>query len=360
MTKVLRGLFILILVGIVGLAGAGWYLAGLLMFRDKPRDVWANPEPPSCAAWMRDVAYADLRAGAQKGSSVDFPCDEALALPHDSFEARASTGMRIHYNVYAATTKVDAYAGAPAGSPARVGPPILLHIHGVSGNFLHGARYFKAAERMGFQLAAMDLSNHGLSEHDGRGAAYGCREDADVTAVIDDIKTRFPARDIYIHSTSMGAMALANVFPRLMASDATDHRIVAATLENPIPSVRDIVVKSPLTPPVPQILLSTGIALAGWRAGYNFDTCRPIDNMRFARIPLLVQWSQKDTLVPRELNDLFYASLPADVPHTLEVFPEGAHSAVWNGDPERYERETVANWREGLRYRASFSIGKIR
>jgi pimeloyl-ACP methyl ester carboxylesterase len=213
------------------------------------------------------------------------------------------------------------------------------------------------AERLGFQLAAMDLSNHGLSQRDGMGAAYGCREDADVVAVVGDLMERHPQRDLYLHATSMGAMALANAIPRLMALD-TGRRIVALSLENPIPSVRDVVTRSPHRPPVPDAFLDLALLVAGWRAGYNFESCRPLDNVRFAKRPVLVQWSQRDDLVPRELVEEFVSALPGDIPRRLEVFSDGGHSAVWNGDPVAYEAQTKENWLVGLRVRDELLLGR--
>lgn len=335
MTMVLRGFFILILVGIAGVGASAYYLSGLLLFRDKPRSEWATLQAPRCSPWLENTAYADLREGAPAGKPVDFPCAEASTLPHASFVVKASTGMEVAYKVY---------GNAVPTSDA----PLFLHVHGVSGNSLHGARYFKMAERLGFQLVAMDLSNHGESQRDGKGAAYGCREDADVVAVVEDLLSRFPGRDLYLHATSMGAMALTNALPRLLASPAAEARIVAVSLENPISSVRDVVLKSPQTPPVPGVLIDIGLLVAGWRAGYNFDSCRPIDNAKFVRVPVLVQWSEKDDLVPREMIDAFFAALPADVPRALEVFPGGGHSAVWNGNPPLYEAQTAENWLKGV------------
>lgn len=376
MAKVLRGVFILILVGAVGVAGAGWYLSGLLLFREKPRAAWRTQQEPECSPWMRNVAFADLRVGAPDGKALDATCEDAMALPHESRTVKAENGFDIHYNVYANPTGADAYAATGPGSTTGAengaspegadtgnagdggrGAPLFLHVHGVSGNFLHGARYFQMASRLGFQLVAMDLSNHGRSSRNGKGAAYGCREQLDVVAVVDDLKARYPGRDIYLHATSMGAMAVANALPRLMADDS-QRRIVALSLENPIPSVREIVTESPYRPPVPDGLIDVGLAIAGWRAGFNFESCKPSDTVRFARVPVLVQWSEKDDLVTRSLTNAFMAALPADVPHVLEIFPGGGHSAVWNGDPERYEAQTRANWREGLRWRGERLLGR--
>ncbi|MCA2962169.1 MAG: alpha/beta fold hydrolase [Silvanigrellales bacterium] len=335
MTKVLRGLFILILVGIAGVGASAFYLSGLLLFRDKPRSDWATVKTPQCSTWLETVAYADLREGAPRAKPIDLSCEEGTRLEHSLFSVKAITGMDIAYKVYKSALP----------SPEA---PLFLHVHGVSGNSLHGARYLKMAERLGFQLVAMDLSNHGESQRDGKGAAYGCREEADVVAVVEDLLRRFPGRDLYLHASSMGAMSLTNALPRLLASEATAAHIVAVSLENPISSVRDVVTKSPLTPPVPGFLLDMGILVAGWRAGYNFDTCRPIDNAKFVRVPVLVQWSEKDDLVPRAMIEDFFAALPSDVPRTLEIFPGGGHSAVWNGNPTLYEEQTAENWRKGV------------
>lgn len=335
MTMVLRGFFILILVSIAGLGISAYYLSGLLLFRDKPRSEWATPAAPQCSRWMNTSAYADLREGAPEGQPVDFPCSEASALPHTPSRVKASTGMEIAYKVYETPSPGD-------------NKPLFLHIHGVSGNHLHGARYLKMAERLGFQLVAMDLSNHGDSQRNGEGAAYGCREDADVVAVVEDLLTRYPSRNLYLHSTSMGAMALTNALPRLLAAPKASDRIVAVSLENPISSVRDVVTQSPQTPPVPRVLIDLGLLVAGWRAGYNFDACQPIEAAKFVRVPVLVQWSEKDDLVPRPMIDAFFEALPADTHKTLEIFPGGGHSAVWNGNPPLYEDQTATNWRKGL------------
>jgi pimeloyl-ACP methyl ester carboxylesterase len=348
MSKALRGVtFLLVVVGAV-VFGGGWYLSGMLLFRDKPMDYWQKPQKPACSPWMVDWAFADLRTeSVPPRASVDDQCPRALEYPKTSHGIKASHGLDVHYNVFDNPIRASAYGNTESAGTL---PPLFLHIHGVSGNWAHGARYFKMASRLGFQLVAMDLSNHGESGRDGKGAAYGCREDADVAAVVNDLKSKFPGRDLYLHATSMGAMSLLNAMPFLMSNNS-DGRIVAITLENPIPSVREIVMKSPYRPPVPDAFISMALAFASWRAGHNFDTCRPLDSAGSVRVPTLVQWSEKDEMVPRELVESVVNALPADVPHRFETFPRGGHSAVWNGDPLKYEEQTLANWQEGLEWR---------
>lgn len=350
----LTGTFVL---GASALGGAANHLSDLLLFRERPKEEWTNPQKPACSQWMREYAYADLTQGTPGSKPVDFTCEEALAHPGESFKVSSDSGMAVHYKVYQNPRDGDAYAGFP--QMAAKAPPFLLHIHGVSGSHLHGARYFKMASRLGFQLVAMDLSNHGLSEHNGKGAGYGCRESPDVLAVIGALLRSSPDRDILIHATSMGAMALGNAASQLTALDAR-HRIVAAVIENPIPSVRRVVDESPHRPPVPAFLIDVGMALAHARSGYNFEACRPIDGYKGLTLPAAVLHAQPDDLVPEKLAREVFNSLPKALPNVYKVYPRGSHSAVWNGSPAEYEADVMDIWRTGLRYRSEGLLGQTR
>ena len=338
MLKLWRAIQISVVLGVLAIFGLAYYLSNMLLFFGKPKEEWNVSQPPTCSEWLRTKAYADLSNDevAKLAKPLNLDCEEARALAKQDFEIQSSSGLKIHYVVYPSVL-------ADQGKE----PPIFLHIHGVSGNYLHGTRYLKAAERMGFQLAAMDLGNHGLSQKTGQGAAYGCREDVDVLAVVNDLRKRYPERLLYLHSTSMGAMTLANALPLFSSSEASEG-IVAMSFENPIPSVRDVVVNTPKRPPVPEVLLDLAILVAGWRAGYNFDSCRPMDNLKYASVPILVQYSMKDDLVTLPVVQKFMMNIPSNVPSKLEIFQEGSHSAVWNASPDLYEQQTLENFKLGL------------
>jgi pimeloyl-ACP methyl ester carboxylesterase len=334
--KIWQGFKYLVVIALLACLGVAYYLSETLLYFRKPKSEWEISKRPECAEWLDKKAYADLSSPekAANPTPIDLSCAQALAEPKEDFEVQSSSGLKIHYVVYPTPLKIE-------------DPPLFLHIHGISGNYLHGSRYLKAAERMGFQLVAMELGNHGMSQKTGSGAAYGCREDVDVLAVVDDLRKRFPDRLLYLHSSSMGAMSLANALPLFSSSEASEG-IVAMTFENPIPSLRDVVVHSPQTPPVPVALLDFGLLVAGWRAGYNFETCRPIDNLKYASVPILVQFSEKDDLVTLPMVQKFMMNIPATVSSHLEVFKEGSHSAVWNANPALYEKQTLDNFKLGL------------
>jgi alpha-beta hydrolase superfamily lysophospholipase len=332
----LRVLAALVALAIGAIAVLSYVLAGMLIYFRKPKSEWDVPRPPVCAEWMVGKAFADLSSPEKAATKtpIDIGCEDTLKLPKEDFEVKSNSGFKIHYAVYPNETK-DPKA------------PLFVHVHGISGNYAHGARYFKAAGRMGFQLVALELSNHGLSEKNGKGAAYGCREDADIYAVVEDLRRRMPNRLIYIHATSMGTMALANALPLFSSAEASED-IAAMSMENPIPSVHDVVLNTPQRPPLPSAFLEMGIWVAGLRAGFNFETCRPVDSLQYANVPLLIQFSKKDDLVTYSMVQEFMKAIPADVKSRLELYDEGSHSAVWNADPERYEKETVENFRLGL------------
>ena len=347
----------IVVLGVSTLASASYYLSDLLIFRQKSKERWMHVDPPECPSWMTDYAYADLSKG-QPGSNskpVDFTCEEAKKLPSQDFHVKAEDGLNIHYKVYDNPVQANAYEGSPANLGKET--PLMLHVHGVSGNYLHGTRYFKAASRMGFQLVSMDLTNHGLSDTNGKGAGYGCREYASVVAVIADLQQKYPNRDLIVHSTSMGAMSVSNALKALQSLD-TGRKIVSVVFENPIPSVRQIVYGSPQKPPVPDFLIDFGLALADYRAGYQFDTCKPIDNLKYLTVPAAVLQSALDDLVPVKLAREFFEALPPQMPHLYKVYPQGGHSAVWNGAPQEYEADLKAIWHAGLRHRSESLLGK--
>ena len=347
----------IVVLGVSAIGSASYYLSDLLIYRQKSKEAWMRPEAPTCHPWMTDYAYADLTNGNPGSNSkpVDFSCAEALNLPAEDLYIKAEDGMKVHYKIYNNPIGANAYEGTSVASEKA--PPILLHVHGVSGNYMHGARYFKAASRMGFQLAAMDMTNHGLSDTDGKGAGYGCREYASVIAVVADLEQKYPKRDIFIHSTSMGTMGVANALTALQSLDTNQH-IVSIAFENPIPSVREIVYESPQKPPVPNFLIDIGLAIADYRAGYHFDTCKPIDKLKYLTVPAAVLQSAQDDLVPVKLAREYFDALPKQLPNLYKVYPKGAHSAVWNGAPQEYEADLKAIWQAGLRYRSESLLGK--
>lgn len=324
------------------LLGGMFHLSDLLIFPFKPREKWASVETVECSPWMNDWAYADLSNGGPGTKSIDISCPESMNLPSQSFYVTNPSDEKIHYKVY------DNIADDKRGLIDIM--PIFLHVHGVAGNYLHGARYFTMAQRLGFQLVVMEMSNHGLSHHNSLGASYGCREQYDVLAVVDALKAQFPGRKILAHGTSMGSMALINAAAKIAAgADEFERRIVQAlVLENPIPSVAQLVVSSPKRPNVPQFFIDMGVWLAGFRAKVDFNTCQPIDAAPAINLPTYVYNAVNDDIIQHEYSTQVANAIPAQFLFRRKVFEKGAHSAVWNGQPAEVEQDILELWQAAL------------
>lgn len=325
--------------------GALFYLSDLLLFPFKPREKWVAVEPIECTNWMSDVAFADLRQESSTRSPLDLSCQESLQLPAQSFYTKNSLGERIHYKVYDNLTMTQRASANP--------PPFFFHVHGVSGSHMHGARYFKMAQRLGLQLVAMDLSNHGLSDHNGLGASYGCREKNDVLAVLNAMKDQYPGRKILLHGTSMGTMAILNAAGILLPEESSQQNksVLALALENPIPSIEQLVLSTPKKPPVPQGFINLGVWLAEKRGHVDFSTCAPVKAAPLVTVPTYIFNSRNDDIVSPEVSRQIADALPASSVFRVKVFQKGSHSAVWNGNPEEVEKDLAELWASAAQIR---------
>jgi pimeloyl-ACP methyl ester carboxylesterase len=218
---------------------------------------------------------------------------------------------------------------------------LLLHVSGITSTWLNGARYAKAAERMGFQLIAMEMRNHGISDHNQAGVSYGCKEKEDVKAVLSALQKDFPLRPILLWGSSGGSMAILNAAPNL----AREYPQVKALLvESPSSSLRDVAeAKSPGLPPW---LYETAIGIAGMRAGVKFQDCAATTLAPEVKLPTWVVVNQEDPLTPPWMAKKIHAALPAAL-RSLTIYPHGGHEAVWNGQPEQYEADLRKFWKQG-------------
>lgn len=291
---------------------------------------------PRCTEWQRTKGFADLRPGHDPKQPLELSCTEALTQRGEDRYVTAATGMHIRYRVY----------------PSPLGPqaPQMLYVHGISAQLLHGARFLRMAERLGFQLVVMELSNHGESDTNGKGAAYGCRESADVVAVVRDLAQRHPQRDLLIYATSMGTMATLNAMPQL----PIHPRLRGLVLENPIPALDQVLKQHPRRPRwFPSVLLDGAVTMAGWRAGYNFQSCAPAHLIPHAIYPVWIPIAAHDELVAVSLAKTVYQLWPAHLPRQLTVYPHGVHAAVWNGQPQAFERDLGQFWQQAQKFGAA-------
>ncbi|PKL76924.1 MAG: hypothetical protein CVV27_07785 [Candidatus Melainabacteria bacterium HGW-Melainabacteria-1] len=314
-------------------------LAGKVIYYKYGPERWARQRPGICSPSRRELVYADLRPtglGADhyrpglpsrdKYTALEFSCNQARRLSAASAYAQTQDGLRIHYRIFASDLGANA--------------PLLLHVPGITSAWLDGARYAGAARRMGFRLAVLELRNHGISDNDGFGAGYGCREAKDVLAVAKALMQRYPQSQLLIWGSSMGSMSILNAAAELEQFP----KVRALVIENPPTSLREVVEVS-FAPGRPKPLYDAVLAMASFRSQVDYGRCAPISLTPQLQLPAFVTVAQADSLTPVSMVEKVYQSLPTGKGHQFKIYPHGDHAAIWNGQPKTYEADILAFWR---------------
>lgn len=314
-----------------------WFLyrkAGEIVYYHLSYQEWISQRPAQCTPTMKEQTYRDMRPNnLKKDRPLELSCEQAAQLPATDHFVKNEEGLNIHYRLY------------PAPTPQA---PLWLYVHGITADYLNGARYYPVSKRLGFRLAIMELRNHGISGNNRQGASYGCHERVDVVAVIQDLLKRFPDKEILIMGTSMGSMSVAVAASALQESDK-QHQIKAVVLENPIPSLRTVVLRNPRIKEIPTWLQNGLFAMTSFRANCDLETWAPALQIQHLKRPVFVPISQHDDTVPVDLARQVYAALPQGLPHVFKVYPHGKHAAIWNGQPQEYEADMRDFWKRATR-----------
>lgn len=337
MSKFSRRLIIALLILLALPLGAFAYLnlqADKMIWYKYGRAYWLHSRPVVCDDYRRQY-FRDLRHEAPATGTTEISCEQALNLPAESRYTSTADGMKIHYRVFPTPLKQA---------------PLLLHIPGITSTWLNGARYAKAAERMGFQLVVMEMRNHGLSEHNTLGVGYGCREKADVPAVLSALRKDFNAskasraRPVMIWASSGATLTLVNAATTIQ----TEYpEVKALVLESAISSLRDVAKAK--SPGLPEPVYGLAIGVAGWRAGLDFDSCAADALAGGVTLPTLLTATDEDTLTPIWMAQKINDQLPQKKTSLLAVYGSGAHEAIWNGQPAEYEADLKAHWLRALK-----------
>ncbi|PIQ24799.1 hypothetical protein COW36_23800 [bacterium (Candidatus Blackallbacteria) CG17_big_fil_post_rev_8_21_14_2_50_48_46] len=289
-------------------------LADQMLFYKYDKAWWQTSHPASCTPY-RQSYFEDLRPKASSSKPLELSCEEALKLPAQSAYAQTSDGLKIHYRIFFTQHKKA---------------PLLLHVSGITSDWLNGARYVPAAQRMGFQLVTMEMRNHGNSDNNGLGTRYGCHESADILAVLKALHEKEPDRKIMLWGTSGATMAILNAAEDL----SKDPLIQTILLENPISSLRDVAeAKKPGLPP---FVYNFAMGMASLKGGVDFQACAPTAQAPKLLKKVWVTVSQKDQLTPVWMAQKIVQALPQG---SLKMYPEGNHERIWNGQPEAYETD---------------------
>ncbi|PIQ26685.1 hypothetical protein COW36_01005 [bacterium (Candidatus Blackallbacteria) CG17_big_fil_post_rev_8_21_14_2_50_48_46] len=326
-------------------------LAGLLYLNQQAEKLvyfkygkakWGQQRPAACTPARKKWVYGDLRPGHAGEVPLELTCEAALQEPKQEETVQNASGLPLHTVRYL------------TGSDAK--RPWLVYISGATSTWLDATRYLPMARRLGFNLASLDMSNHGISGNNGKGLGFGCREKEDVVALLDRVAQAYPQADLFLAGTSTGTMAIANA-AGILNKRPYAARIVATVLENPPSSVRDLMAFR--QPHFPGFLYDLTAFLAGLQTGLDFGHCAPVNQLGQWRYPTLVQMPGQDNLVSPEMARKVYQALPTDLPKRFVHYPQGYHAALWNAQPQIFEADFKAIWETGLRFRQAQQAGKV-
>ncbi|NRA63105.1 MAG: hypothetical protein HRU19_01410 [Pseudobacteriovorax sp.] len=301
--------------------GLAYYSSELLLF---PGNLKHRQKSTECDGFLENQAFQNISGGAANGPNISKSCEdvassltpEKVPLPH------LNTGHTTHL--------FDLKTNPDGG--------IWLHLSGVNGNYLHGARYLDMAKSFGKRLFALEYINHGLSDSDGKGTGWGCKERHDVSAAITYLAQTFPEQTIFITSTSMGSMATALALQDLKGSSSIEQ-ISTVVYESPIPNVEELSKFTSEAPPLPHLFFDLGIWIAGLRSGLDFhnDSCNPKVALKSTVVPAFVISSRLDKVTPTALVRSFVESIPKEKLLGWTEYESGFHSTVYNGQPGKVE-----------------------
>jgi pimeloyl-ACP methyl ester carboxylesterase len=198
--------------------------------------------------------------------------------------------------------------------------PIWLHVHGITGNWLSAARYIEPAKKLGFRLFGMDLSNHGESTNDGKGAFWGCREASDIVSVVEFLKLKAPPlTPIAISAVSMGTLAVA-----LAESKLRNLGVKMFLLEAPIEKVQN-------TLPFWSLPFAfASLKMRSFQDGYDLTSCNASNILSQFKTPTLLVTVEHDPFVKSSDVKKYLDSLPNELDKKLVVFAKGLHTLAYN------------------------------
>jgi pimeloyl-ACP methyl ester carboxylesterase len=305
-----------------------YFVSGLVVFGGRTSFDYNRPQEPLCNDWYRQEVFQDHRpAEAQAASPIRIPsCEAAIAHPKRIEMLETEEGLRVRL-------LMPEMLEAPA---------IWLHIHGITDSYLNGMRFTDLAQRAGFQLALLELQNHGGSDRHGQGSSWGCREKFDLFAALAWLQKQWPGKPILLSGTSMGTMT-----------------ITQAVLSRPeaFLSVRGIIYESPLSTfknlsdrvchrkawPCDFIFREGALFFAKLRTNTDFETCFASTEDPTG-IPTELWLSQQEFKGDEQIK--LASDMPGHRNVSVRLFPRGTHSAYYSYNPEAVEQALQEFWRK--------------
>ena len=306
---------ILVCFSILGIYSV-YFMEQLLRYRHIPGDDGMVPQSvvkPICRSW-----HTQFEFHFGDGTPLNPSCQEALNYPSQDYFAPSSNGFDIHFKLF--------HDQKMANLPDET--PIWLHVHGITGDWLSAARYIEAANDLNLRLVGMDLSNHGESTNDAKGAFWGCRESSDVVAVVKRLREMYPKAPLLVSAVSMGTMAVARAEKSIRTLG-----VKAILLEAPIGNV--ISTLPGLLRPIGRLALD----FRSWKDDLDLNVCDANEAIPEFATPTLIVNVAKDPYISKADALTYFDRLPNSIDKRMVFFELGIHKLAYNFNRAEFIRE---------------------
>jgi hypothetical protein len=305
-----------------------YFVSGLVVFGGRTSFDYDRPREPVCNDWYRQEVFQDHRsAEAQAASPIRIPsCEAAVAHPKAIEMLETEEGLRVRLLL-------------PEMPEA---PAIWLHIHGITDSYLNGMRFTDLAQRAGFQLALLELQNHGGSDRHPQGSSWGCREKFDLFAALAWLQEKWPGKPILLSGTSMGTMTITQA---VLTRPEGFHAVRGIIYESPLSTFKNLSERLCHNKgwPCDFIFRQGTLFFAKLRTDTNFESCfASTENP--TPIPTELWLSQQEYKIEKQIQ--LASDMPGHRNVTIRIFPRGTHSAYYSYSPEETEQALLNFWQK--------------
>ncbi|NQW16201.1 MAG: alpha/beta fold hydrolase [Chloroflexi bacterium] len=222
--------------------------------------------------------------------------------------------------------EVDAWS-VDAGSESWV-----VFIHGKDSDRTQGLRLLPILVDAGWNVLLTTYRNHESSPADPSNRHnYGATEWRDIESAVRYVQDVGAQRIVLAGWSMGGATSLA-----FMRESGASGDIDGLILGSPVISLERAVDFGAEQLSLPGFLTESAKWLADVRFGIDWDAMNYMDIAAGIEVPVLLLRGDADETVSTNDSDLFAEGL--DVPNTLITFGGGRHTALWNSNPELFDK----------------------
>ncbi len=208
----------------------------------------------------------------------------------------------------------------------------VIAAHGGESDRRSFMRHVPMLHRAGYPVLLFDYREHGISDGDSRGIAFGWRAHHDVSSAVTFMKQKHQFAQIAVIGTSMGAVSA-------IIATANNPNIDVVIAENPFASAVDVLGDADFFDKLPTAYHQ----LVAYFVRQKFDAMDEPDAIDvvadIAPRPLLLMHGTKDKAVSLWQSKALYKK--AGQPKDFWILDGAEHTALFNHSPEEYELRVV-------------------